>query len=348
MNKLIVLFFFIFPLLSCTNKYESCDKSDYRCLQKLMNNHVIKKMSYWEKFHNVPINERVFVAPKEVIQYIDLDNQKNGFQNKPFAPKVTKDFMKDIKSAIDEIPSTVKTLLDKKFIGVFLVNDLGGTGYTDRIFNEKGEAVASFVVLDYRVLQKRSANEWATWKESTPFKSDPTYSIEAIIQPKESDNRKYAIQYILLHELGHVISVNKNFHPPWGLPPSHIQNIEKYKFFNESWRVEDNNYISKFDSTTMPKRKRVIYYFGAQLESNQMQQIYSGLENTNFPTLYAATKPGEDWAESFVTYIHNVLMKKPFLIKLKKKDKVIKEFKLCWGTPRCAKKEATLANLFLK
>jgi hypothetical protein len=79
-----------------------------------------------------------------------------------------------------------------------------------------------------------------------------------------------------------------------------------------------------------------------------MPKIYADLEGTDFPTLYAATHPSDDWAESFVTYVHSVLMKKPFSIKIKKDGNVVKDFSLCWGTPRCAKKEAIMAKLFGK
>ncbi|MEK6705202.1 MAG: hypothetical protein AABZ06_05390 [Bdellovibrionota bacterium] len=88
------------------------------------------------------------------------------------------------------------------------------------------------------MLQKRNANEWATWKEQTPFKKDAGFELEAKIEDNINDNRKSAIQYILLHELGHVISVNEYFHPPWGVYPDSLKNIEQYAFFNESWKID--------------------------------------------------------------------------------------------------------------
>ena len=350
MNKFVIYLLIVFPLLSCTRSPETCEDTDRECLTALMENHVARKSSYWEKFYDNPLNERVFVAPKEVIEYINLDNRKNGFPNRPFTPRVSEEFVQDIKDAISEIPDSVKAMLESKFAGVFLLSDLGGTGYTDYILNENGDPVAAFVILDFQVLQKRDANEWATWKESTPFKADPSFSIEAIIQPDATDNRKYAIQYILLHELGHVISVDELFHPPWTIFPNGIRQVEKYEFFNESWRIDkqDNEFVSRFDTGVLPNRENVVYYFGAKLNGNQMHETYTALEETDFPTLYAATHPTEDWAESFVTYVHSVLMQKPLLIRIKKDGEVVKEIYPCWGTPRCANKEAILAALFGK
>ncbi len=290
----------------------------------------------------------MFIAPREVIEYIELDNRMYGLPNVPVAPTPSKEFIQDIKNALKEIPVSVKKLLKAKFAGIFLVNDLGGTGYTDYIFDSQGKPKAGFIVLDANVLKKRTANQWATWKESTPFKKDPAITIEAIIESDQNDNRKNAIQYILLHELGHVISVDDFFHPPWGIAPSNLKDVKQYKFSNESWRIDEkqNKFITRFDSTVLPERQNLVYYFGAKLSGKQMASTYDHIEQTDFVTLYAATSPGDDWAESFVTYIHGVLMKKPFQINIKKNGHTEKSFSLCWGTPRCARKEAILSKLF--
>jgi len=313
-----------------------------------MDSHVTRTMPYWKTFFSKPIGERIFIAPKEVIEYIDLDNRKHGLPNKPVAPSASNEFLQDIRTAVKEIPESIKNLLDAKFAGIFLINDLGGSGYTDYILNEKGEPVASFVVLDVSVLQKRNANEWATWKEQTPFKKDAGFELEVKIEDNINDNRKSAIQYILLHELGHVISVNEFFHPPWEVDPDSLKNVERYAFFNESWKIDgaQNRFVSRFDSTFFADRTNVVYYFGAKLNNDQMIGVYDKLEKTDFVTLYAATNPGDDWAESFVTYVHGVLMKKPFQLTIKRNGKVEKTFGLCWGTVRCSKKEAVLSKLF--
>ncbi len=348
MKPALFLILILFPLLAGASRSDPCPNDDPACLQVIQENHPVKKDDFWQRFSGKPLHERVFVAPPELIEFVELDNRRNGFPNRPFRPDVPEDFIRDIQDAIAELPGSVKRKLDTKFTGVFLLSDLGGTGYTDYILDDAGQAVSGFVILDYRVLRKRNANEWATWKESTPFKSDPSYAIEAIIQPAETDTRKYAIQYILLHELGHVISVNELFHPPWNVYPKDVQQVGKYRFFNESWRIErhNNRFVSRFDADVLPDRPRVVYYFGARLDGDRMAGIYSDLERTDFPTLYAATHPGEDWAESFVTYVHSVLMNKPFAIRIRKDGEVVKHFDLCWGTPRCARKEAFLKALF--
>ncbi|MFT5657763.1 MAG: hypothetical protein ACI9KN_001037 [Gammaproteobacteria bacterium] len=325
-----------------------CEDNNQECLQGLVNNHPTRTMPYWEKYFSTPPGDRVFIAPNEIINYINLDNLKNGYPNKTVAALPSKEFFEVIKNALSEIPDSVRKITQAKFAGVFLVNDLGGTGYTESILDEEGNPVAGFIVLDASVLKERTANQWVTWKESTPFKISPSIKINAIIESDKNDNHKNAVQYILLHELGHIISIGGFFHPPWNTNANNIKELEKYDFFNESWRIDqkENKFISRFDSTVLPERKNLVYYFGAELDADQMISTYNNLEKTDFVTVYAATHPADDWAESFVTYVHAVLMKKPFQINIKKNGKTEKSFKLCWGTPRCARKEMFLSKLF--
>jgi molybdopterin-binding protein len=60
----------------------------------------------------------------------------------------------------------------------------------------------------------------------------------------------------------------------------------------------------------------VVYYFGAKLPAGQMVATYESLERTNFVTLYAATHPADDFAEAFASYVHGVLMGRPWEISI--------------------------------
>ena len=284
-----------------------------------------------------------------MIKYLNLDNLKNGYSNRPFKPIFKNDFASEVKQALSEIPASVLKKISGSFAGVFLVADLGGTGYTDTILSEKGVPVASFVVLDVNILKARKANEWATWKASTPFvSSDKTYQIQVVIEASKKNNRKNAIQYILLHELGHVLSVSLPVHPHWGYSPSTIKDLSVYKFFNESWLLppRSKKYVTRFDRSVLKNRSNIVYYFGAKLKNNEIVPMYTNLKKTDFCTLYAATSPFDDWAESFANYVHSVLMKKPFFIKIIKNSKTVESFQSCWGTARCARKEEILKGYF--
>jgi len=76
-----------------------------------------------------------------------------------------------------------------------------------------------------------------------------------------------------------------------------------------------------------------------------MMPVYRDLAATNFPTLYAATNPSEDFADSFVSYVHTVLLKRPWEITIRYDGKVALTYGSCWEEARCAAKRRILEDL---
>jgi hypothetical protein len=70
-----------------------------------------------------------------------------------------------------------------------------------------------------------------------------------------------------------------------------------------------------------------------------------GLEKTNYPSLYAATQPADDFAEAFTSYVHVVLQQRPWQITISRGGEVLKVFEACWEEPRCAGKRRLLEQL---
>ncbi len=307
--------------------------------------HPVRRLAFWTEALKLPVEKRLGPAPPGLVEYLTLDNVVNGFPELPRSAKLSEDFLADVRAAIEELPPAVKRALGKDFAGLYFVDDLGGTGYTDYIHD--GERLAGgYIVLDAAVLAKRRANEWATWKESTPFAPAPPFALEARIAVPAEDNRKNAIQYILLHELGHVMSIGAKVHPVWTLQPNKVPASDEFPYFRLSWRVDrdKNRYVSIFDGA-FDKRASVVYYLGAKLRASDMLETYRELEATNFPTLYAATHPADDFAEAFANYVHVVLMKKPFTIEIRERDRIAKIYGACWEEARCRAKRRVLEQL---
>ena len=165
----------------------------------------------------------------------------------------------------------------------------------------------------------------------------------AHIETPKRNNRQQAIQYILLHELAHVLAIEENFHPFWGIDPKDIAATDGYPFFLLSWTVDrvNNRFASLFDAS-FSRRRDVVYYFGAKLDADRMVETYDHLGRTNFPTLYAVTSPGDDFAEAFASYVHTVLMKKPFAIRIYHRGQLARAYGSCWNEARCADKRKLL------
>ena len=311
------------------------------CVREVVRNHPVRRPGFWSSALAKPLAERIAAAPPELIDFVTLDNVANGYPNRPRAPRLSPEFLADVKRAFDGIPEAAKRRLEKKLAGIYFADDIGGTGFSDEIPDPSGKSTLGFVILDPSVLTARKANEWATWKESSPFKPGGGWQLTARIENAANDTKANAIQYILLHELGHVLSVGAGVHPSWTVDPKTIGDTSGFPFFELSWRIADGKAVTLFDDK-FPQRRNLVFYFGAKLEAGAMADTYKALEATNFPTLYAATHFGDDFAESFANYVHVVLMHKPFLIRITENGKVVKSYSACWSEPRCAAKRAFL------
>lgn len=320
-----------------------CREDDRTCATVLRSQSPVKNMRYWKPAFKKPLEQRIGRAPGELVTYLNLDNIAGGVPNRPQAATPPEDFLRDVNDAVSELPEQVKQLAARKLAGIYFVRDLGGTGYTDYIESGIFRTDAGFIVLDIDVLANSTANGWATWKERSPFTSDPRYRLDAVIESNGQDSRKNAIQYILLHELGHVVSLGEKIHPQWGLQKRKVS-LDRYPFALLSWENGNQNghrYRSRFEMR-FPLRKDIVYYFGARLNADQMSLVYEQLEETSFPTLYAATSPEDDFAESFVSYVHTVMLKRPMEIRIYRDGQIAKVYASCWEEERCAAKRKFL------
>ena len=315
-----------------------CPPGDKACARKHLASSPIKQSSHWAPMLRRPLAERIAVAPPEVVELLVLDVIANDYPNKPRASNPDAAFMADVRRAFDGIPAAVKKLLEPNLAGIFFVDDIGGTGFSESTLDLK----AGVIVLDPTVLARQTANAWATWKDNTPFKPDPAYRLETRIANASRDDRVGAIQYILLYEIGHILSIGANVHPDWNLDPKDVDPAKHY-FSGLSWKVEGGKYASRFDAD-FPMRKDVVFYFGPKLEAREMRATYEALEKTSFPTLYAATHPGDDFAEAFASYVHVVMLGRDHQVRLYRDGKLEKLIGPCWGQARCAYKRTALES----
>ena len=322
----------------------ACASGDKPCAIAKLRAHPARKIEFWRDAMARPLHERYGLGGPELVEYLTLDNVGQGYPQRPRVPSADASFDADVRAAIEELPAPVKRLLERKLAGIYLIEEIGGTGFTDEVLDASGKAVAGFIVLDPSVLRAHTANSWITWRENTPFKTDGAHTLTARIAPPRADNRKGAIQYILLHELAHVLSIGAALHPSWALAPAQIGSPEKFPFFALSWRVENGVYATVFDET-FAERRNVVFYFGPRLAAAQMKSAYAGLERTNFATLYSATQPGDDFAEAFANYVHVVMMGKPFEIVIAEGGRPVKTYRPCWNEARCAAKRRVIEEL---
>ncbi|MCV6608744.1 MAG: hypothetical protein OIF32_11060 [Campylobacterales bacterium] len=293
---------------------------DLESLKKLHQNHKVKSYKTWKNWKDKPLSKRVFPAPPNIVEYIGLDNKIYGFQGVPKSASYDKGFYKDFYQALEELPPAIKEKIKKTLIGVFFVKDLGSTGFSEHLYRN-GKFYGSWILFDQELLLNIKANDWATWRVNTAFQKSDGYKLTLKIQEKKENNRKQAIQFILLHELGHVIGSASRAHPN---PHKINGNPRNFPYSSLSWKSSKKTIYEK--EFLRRKDFKLYRFLRAQVSVKDSQEMISQLRKTDFPSLYGSTTVFEDYAEAFTIYVHTVLMKKPYQLVLKKDGKLIESF----------------------
>lgn len=256
----------------------------------------------WEK--------RVFSIDDVHKDYVVQLNAMDGFSESPKPYKKIDEIKKSIlKLAMNE-PEDLKLIKNKNIYAIYICSELGGTGITGFI-RDGNKTPGGFIILDGEKIQKK-ANEWISAKESSVFQESSKSKVSIKISDKKNNISGRTIEYILLHELGHIIAEKYGILPSQG---ERVRDFSKYEFSGEDWVNEDT---SRHDDK-FPLRKYIRFYdddsdFFVAFDGNR---IYSQLEKTPFPTLYASQNPDEHFAESFVSYVHLFIYKLPWELEIK-------------------------------
>ncbi len=312
-----------------------------------LTNHKLKQIGNWSDELALPVEERIFAAPDAVIDYLDKDNRYNDFGAEPESVPLTPELKRDIGNAIAALPPALRKRLAERLIGVFVVRGLGSSAYTDYVRDEKKRARYAFVVIDVDAMS-RKANDWISWKENSPFLADPKLKVEAVIEDEAGNTLGNALEYVLIHEFGHVLAFYSDVHPLWTVSSKKVD-FEDYPFLETSWIADpqSDGYLRKSDAKAPPPGP--IIYYKPSLDrpaANEIPKYYDWLAQTDFVTLYGATNPYDDFAEALVTYIHTVVQKRPFELRIVRDGKVERTVKACWDEPRCAAKRKVLEEYF--
>jgi hypothetical protein len=307
----------------------------------------IRTAEYWgTDWKNRPLAQRLASAPQPLVDYILMDNQLNGFEERPSAAGPTAVFQRVLAGLLDELTPPVRALAEKNIIGVFLVSDLGGTGYTESVQESDGKIRQAFIVLDRDLLMRRQANDWASWKENSFFaKDESNIRVSLTIEEKNRDSIENAIRYILLHELGHALAVAGCMHPSWNDPLD--QKVSNFAFVGLGWEWKDDRLASKY-LNLFPDQPLVHAYGFDQsgLPRGRAPEIYECLARTSYPSLQASTSVFEDFAETFATYQHVVRAGRPWRVEIKSSGDKIATMESPWHDKRLNERRTFMKNWF--
>lgn len=263
-------------------------------------------------------------------------------------PSSSTSFRRDIGLAIEGLPAAVRQLLDEELVGVYVVGNLSdhGSPYIS------GLALAQFgmfrqhagtVVLIDRMYSDMGEMELAITMGFRERRPNQETVIRAHVMNSGDNERIVMLQYLLLHEFGHVIDFSRSITPEPEDWPRDVES-EACAFACLSWaspdRLANADFLSDIVSYTYDGSRKWDRYL------HSAPPLVRALRQSNLESLYSATEPHEDFAESFATYVHTKIMERPWRLDLFIKGDKVDSVESCHLDGRCAQKTAYFDRLF--
>jgi hypothetical protein len=274
------------------------------------------------------IEDRVFTTPQFLIDYYtDIDKSLIP-ADKPYkAYKPTESEMAEIKTVIRQLPKQYKDKVSPRLLGIYFIENLIGSGWSEWMPGKDGKRYY-YMLFNSKVL-KMGASEWITGKEKSALIMDkPGYDLEIDIGGGMS-----GFYYIFYHEFSHVFVYIVGVTP--GEPGSDKASQfvvmanspsmrKKYPFISGVWQ----QYTVPVKEYNFPGRENVTFYGlsgGPKIKISEASGYYEKLRSTPFVTLYGSQSWMEDYAEFIAAYMNVEVMKRPWVLRIKKDGIVIYE-----------------------
>jgi len=299
---------------------------------------------FWEDLLRRPLAERRGAAPRELVDFIARHHQATGSAAvaRPAVPDAGLDA--DLDRALAGLPAIVLERVAPCLLGVFTMDGTGASAASGVIAGPEGELIGAFIAIDAGAFAGATANGWFERRENLPFAPSAGLRLEARIAEDAHDDRAGALQFVLLHEFGHVLAACHGLAPMWwrtgGTAPA-------YPLLDLCWQAAADGRFAPRAGHDFPLRERLVYRGSARLSLEDAEDLYRSLGRTGFPTLYAATSVHEDIADSFASYVHVRLMGRPLEHRLLRAGGAVALGAPYWqsaaGTARAALFETMLA-----
>ena len=151
---------------------------------------------------------------------------------------------------------------------------------------------------------------------------DAANTLQVSIETAEQDNSRNMLQFLLLHELGHVLTAGRGFLPDWWTDPADLLGPGAYPFLDLSWRVNERRQIVPRAGHEIAGHDLLAYYARPRLNHFDIPRLHTSLSQSAFATLYGATNAYDDFAECFALFVHCEMMGRPFNVELTRPEGV--------------------------
>jgi hypothetical protein len=302
----------------------------------------VQKISFYPGALNKPIEDKVTVGGTEVLDRALKSNLEYGQDIRPVNAAADHPLLPKVRAILRGLPPEIHKLASRYVAAIYLLEEDWGTGTTEGVQDEQGQWRYAYITLNLTALT-RKANDWATWKENSAFRQQPGYRIAMTIQPPEDNTFENAIQFILIHELGHAIGLGLGAHGFWddeGMPPA----TRDSAFLALSWKPDGKGwFVSKY-AERYPKLVQARFYRFEQAPFvlSDAEPVYRALAQTDLPSLYGVTNIFDDFAETFAVYVHTRILHKPYKVEIYENDSLRYTYTSCIVASTCPDKVRAL------
>ena len=266
----------------------SCSNEKQKTIKKLREEPVAKLESYGKNL-DVPLKDRVFDAPLFLIDYLKRLDETDAY--KPY--KISARDKQEIEKCLFQLPEKIKTVLDKKLLGIFFVDEFMGGGLTDYVFDRKGN-LYSIMILNPKIL-KTSMSDWINYRDNSIFNETKGITVKSICKPGAQQ-----LLHTLVHEISHVYDYHMYVTPYTDPGLTIFKTSDTSEFIDNVWE----SYYKPVKEYDFPNRDNLSFYGLGDKKTNSSYaaELYRDLLTTPFSSIYGAASWAEDFAEAFTWF----------------------------------------------
>ena len=217
-----------------------------------------------------------------------------------YTPSATE--LEILEEAILMLPAGHRRVLEERLTGVFLVENFAGRGMADYILGSE-DSIYAYILINAEAFGL-SASELVTTRALSAFRDDHD-DIDLEISVLDNDSNDVSgIFYILLHETSHVVDYVER-HTPYvenSIRELFGRSEGNTRFTDELW----TDYGNTVPAASFSHRDALSFYGlgdNPLTPRSRLVEVYEGLSETGFASLYGASVWAEDFAE-FVTFYY--------------------------------------------
>ena len=242
-----------------------------------------------------PLGDRIQKAPAFVLKHLEEVDGRDDYE----AYEPTEAERQLALEYLDLLPAWFDAMLKERLVGIYFVENLLGAAFTEFIL-DAADKVHAFIAINPATL-RTGLSEWMTAREASCFSGASTGAGSRSVFV-DCGTKYQALLYALVHECGHVADYVYHYTPY--VEPTIKElglGVSGTPFIADVWA----EYAKPEARADFTGRTDVTFYGlggGPKIPIASAADLYHGLENSPFPSLYASQNWAEDFAECFTWY----------------------------------------------